>query len=163
MHLLPLSHLMVTSIPPTLWLPQTHAHIHLFHTFSTKQVGVPALVVFLNKIDMVDDPELIELVEMEGNSTTVINTWSLSPSYATYASLSVVCEDYTHRLVWTSEIHRRYTLCPAAAPVASVGHGLLASSAVRIETLWTDIWADNRQTSDTSPTLTSPWRRNTHL
>jgi elongation factor Tu len=29
-------------------------------------VGVPALVVFLNKVDMVDDPELIELVEMEG-------------------------------------------------------------------------------------------------
>ena len=31
-----------------------------------RQVGVPALVVFLNKVDMVDDPELIELVEMEG-------------------------------------------------------------------------------------------------
>ena len=29
-------------------------------------MGVPALVVFLNKVDMVDDPELIELVEMEG-------------------------------------------------------------------------------------------------
>ena len=31
----------------------------------THAVGVPALVVFLNKVDMVDDPELIELVEME--------------------------------------------------------------------------------------------------
>ena len=30
-----------------------------------RQVGVPALVVFMNKVDMVDDPELIELVEME--------------------------------------------------------------------------------------------------
>ena len=29
-------------------------------------MGVPALVVFLNKVDMVDDPDLLELVEMEG-------------------------------------------------------------------------------------------------
>lgn len=42
-------------------MPQTREHILL-----ARQVGVPALVVFLNKIDMVDDPELIELVEMEG-------------------------------------------------------------------------------------------------
>jgi elongation factor Tu len=41
-------------------MPQTREHILLAY-----QVGVPALVVFLNKIDMVDDPELIELVEME--------------------------------------------------------------------------------------------------
>ena len=36
------------------------------HILLARQVGVPALVVFLNKVDMVDDPELIELVEMEG-------------------------------------------------------------------------------------------------
>ena len=41
-------------------MPQTREHILL-----ARQVGVPALVVYLNKIDMVDDPELIELVEME--------------------------------------------------------------------------------------------------
>ena len=41
-------------------MPQTREHILL-----SRQVGVPALVVFLNKADMVDDPELIELVEME--------------------------------------------------------------------------------------------------
>lgn len=41
-------------------MPQTREHILL-----ARQVGVPRLVVFLNKIDMVDDPELIELVEME--------------------------------------------------------------------------------------------------
>jgi elongation factor Tu len=40
-------------------MPQTREHILL-----ARQVGVPALVVFLNKVDMVDDPELIELVEM---------------------------------------------------------------------------------------------------
>lgn len=41
-------------------MPQTREHILL-----ARQVGVPALVVFMNKVDMVDDAELIELVEME--------------------------------------------------------------------------------------------------
>lgn len=41
-------------------MPQTREHILL-----ARQVGVPAMVVFLNKADMVDDPELLELVEME--------------------------------------------------------------------------------------------------
>ncbi|HWR55515.1 MAG TPA: elongation factor Tu [Negativicutes bacterium] len=41
-------------------MPQTREHILL-----SRQVGVPAMVVFLNKADLVDDPELMELVEME--------------------------------------------------------------------------------------------------
>jgi elongation factor Tu len=41
-------------------MPQTHEHILL-----AKQVNVPAIVVYLNKIDMVDDPELLDLVELE--------------------------------------------------------------------------------------------------
>jgi elongation factor Tu len=41
-------------------MPQTREHIVL-----ARQVGVPAIVVFLNKVDMVDDPELLDLVEME--------------------------------------------------------------------------------------------------
>jgi elongation factor Tu len=41
-------------------MPQTREHILL-----ARQVGVPSIVVFLNKCDMVDDPELIELVELE--------------------------------------------------------------------------------------------------
>jgi len=41
-------------------MPQTREHILL-----ARQVGVPAIVVYLNKIDMVDDPELLELVELE--------------------------------------------------------------------------------------------------
>ncbi len=41
-------------------MPQTKEHILL-----ARQVGVPQLVVFMNKVDMVDDPELLELVEME--------------------------------------------------------------------------------------------------
>lgn len=42
-------------------MPQTREHILL-----ARQVGVPNLVVFLNKCDLVDDEELLELVEMEG-------------------------------------------------------------------------------------------------
>ena len=59
-------------------MPQTREHILL-----ARQVGVPKIVVFMNKVDMVDDPELLDLVEMEirellsfyefdGNNTPVI-------------------------------------------------------------------------------------------
>jgi elongation factor Tu len=41
-------------------MPQTREHILL-----GRQVGVPRIVVFMNKVDMVDDAELLELVEME--------------------------------------------------------------------------------------------------
>src|SRR6266852_2479029 len=41
-------------------MPQTREHILL-----ARQVGVPRIVVFLNKVDTVDDPELLELVELE--------------------------------------------------------------------------------------------------
>src|SRR5688500_14525270 len=41
-------------------MPQTREHILL-----ARQVGVPAIVVYMNKCDMVDDPELLDLVEME--------------------------------------------------------------------------------------------------
>lgn len=41
-------------------MPQTREHILL-----ARQVGVPSIVVFMNKVDMVDDPELLDLVEME--------------------------------------------------------------------------------------------------
>jgi elongation factor Tu len=41
-------------------MPQTREHILL-----GRQVGIPSIVVFMNKVDMVDDAELLELVEME--------------------------------------------------------------------------------------------------
>jgi len=50
---------LVVSAPDSV-MPQTREHILL-----ARQVGVPAIVVFLNKVDMVDDPDLIELVEEE--------------------------------------------------------------------------------------------------
>ena len=48
-------------------MPQTREHILL-----ARQVGVPALVVFLNKVDQVDDPELLELVELEVRELLVV-------------------------------------------------------------------------------------------
>ena len=53
-------------------MPQTREHILL-----ARQVGVPALVVFLNKIDMVDDPELVELVEMEGKLISMLSAFAV--------------------------------------------------------------------------------------
>jgi elongation factor Tu len=50
---------LVVSAPDSV-MPQTREHILL-----ARQVGVPAIIVYLNKIDMVDDPDLIELVEAE--------------------------------------------------------------------------------------------------
>ena len=41
-------------------MPQTREHILL-----ARQVGVPYIIVYMNKVDLVDDPELLELVEME--------------------------------------------------------------------------------------------------
>jgi elongation factor Tu len=51
--------IVVVSAPDSV-MPQTREHILL-----ARQVGVPAIIVYLNKIDMVDDPDLIELVEAE--------------------------------------------------------------------------------------------------
>ena len=48
-------------------MPQTREHILL-----ARQVGVPAIVVYLNKVDMVDDPELLDLVELEVRELSVL-------------------------------------------------------------------------------------------
>ena len=72
-------------------MPQTREHILL-----ARQVGVPAIVVFLNKVDLVDDPELLDLVEMEirellskyefpGDDIPVIRGCALPATHATSA------------------------------------------------------------------------------
>jgi elongation factor Tu len=69
-------------------MPQTREHILL-----ARQVGVPSIVVFLNKVDLVDDPELLDLVEMEirdllkkyefpGDETPIIRGDALSATKA---------------------------------------------------------------------------------
>jgi elongation factor Tu len=58
---------LVVSAPDSV-MPQTREHILL-----ARQVGVPAIIVFLNKVDMVDDPDLIELVESEVRDILTFN------------------------------------------------------------------------------------------
>jgi len=73
-------------------MPQTREHILL-----ARQVGVPAIVVFLNKVDLVDDPELLDLIEMEvrellskyeypGDDIPIIRGSSLPAAQATSAN-----------------------------------------------------------------------------
>jgi translation elongation factor EF-Tu-like GTPase len=57
-------------------MPQTREHILL-----ARQVGVPALVVFMNKVDQVDDEELLELVEMEIRELLSSATSSLATTF----------------------------------------------------------------------------------
>ena len=87
-------------------MPQTREHILL-----ARQVGVPNLVVFLNKCDMVDDPELLELVEMEvrdllseygfpgdeipiikGSSLNVLESTATDPNAPEYACMKELME-----------------------------------------------------------------------
>ena len=92
-------------------MPQTREHILL-----ARQVGVPYIVVFLNKCDMVDDPELLELVEMEvrelltkygfpGDTTPIVRGSALkvleststdpnAPEYACIRELMKVVDEY---------------------------------------------------------------------
>jgi elongation factor Tu len=58
---------LVVSAPDSV-MPQTREHIIL-----ARQVGVPSMIVFLNKVDLVDDPELLELVEMEVREVLTAN------------------------------------------------------------------------------------------
>jgi len=67
-------------------MPQTREHILL-----ARQVGVPALVVFLNKCDMVDDEELLELVEMEGQFSFGVPLSTLIHLKVPYA-----CDDFEY-------------------------------------------------------------------
>jgi elongation factor Tu len=87
-------------------MPQTREHILL-----ARQVGVPSVVVFMNKVDLVDDEEMLELVEMEvrellskyefdGDNTPIIKGSALKaleddPTYvAKIEELMAACDDY---------------------------------------------------------------------
>ncbi|MDH7604961.1 MAG: elongation factor Tu [Melioribacter sp.] len=85
-------------------MPQTREHILL-----ARQVGVPRIVVFLNKVDMVDDPELIDLVEMEvrellskyefpGNEIPIIRGSALKAMEAGLAGAPITDERY--KCIW---------------------------------------------------------------
>jgi len=92
-------------------MPQTREHVLL-----ARQVEVPAMVVYLNKVDMMDDPELLELVELElrelltsykfpGETTPIVRGSALqalestsldptAPEYASIVALMQVVDDY---------------------------------------------------------------------
>src|SRR5512143_1711075 len=92
-------------------MPQTHEHVLL-----ARQVEVPSIVVYLNKIDMMDDPELLELVELElrelltkqgfhGDTTPIVrgsakqaldstSTDPNAPEYASIRELLRVIDEY---------------------------------------------------------------------
>ncbi|MCP5522807.1 MAG: elongation factor Tu [Verrucomicrobiales bacterium] len=87
-------------------MPQTREHILL-----ARQVGVPAIVVFLNKVDLVDDPELLDLVDMElrdllnkydfpGDTTPIVRGSSKAAlageesGLAAIAELLKACDDF---------------------------------------------------------------------
>jgi elongation factor Tu len=92
-------------------MPQTREHVLL-----ARQVEVPSIVVYLNKTDMMDDPELLELVEMElremlsgygfpGDETPIVRGSALkalestskdpdAPEYASIKELMRVCDEY---------------------------------------------------------------------
>src|SRR6476469_9176330 len=68
-------------------MPQTREHILL-----ARQVEVPAMVVFLNKVDMMDDEELLELVELEVRE--LLSNYPEAPEYACIWELMRAVDDY---------------------------------------------------------------------
>src|SRR4029079_13527989 len=73
--------------------PQTREHILL-----ARQVGVPALVVYLNKVDMVDDPELLELVELEARELLSKYNFPGDKSQVVKGSALMALEDKDEKL-----------------------------------------------------------------
>jgi elongation factor Tu len=125
-------------------MPQTREHVLL-----ARQVEVPAMVVFLNKVDMMDDPELLELVELElrdlltsqkfpGETTPIVRGSALqalecpsedpnAPEYACILELMRVVDEYIPQPV-------RETAKPFLMPIEDVfsikGRGTVVTGAV---------------------------------
>ena len=108
-------------------MPQTREHILL-----SKQVGVPRMVVFLNKVDQVDDEELIELVEMEirelltkydfdGDNTPVVRGSALKASEGDKGELGeVAIKNLLEALDSWIEVPKRETEKPFLMPIEDV-------------------------------------------
>ncbi|MBR6670862.1 MAG: elongation factor Tu [Ruminococcus sp.] len=130
-------------------MPQTREHILL-----SRQVGVPYIVVFMNKVDQVDDPELLELVEMEirellseyefpgdeipivkGSGLQVLECASTDPSAPEYACIHELMAE-VDRYIPTPE---RKSDLPFLMPVEDVfsitGRGTVATGRVERGTL----------------------------
>ena len=122
-------------------MPQTREHILL-----ARQVGVPRLVVFMNKVDMVDDSELLELVEMEirdlltfykfdGDNTPVIQGSALGGLYGEDKWVEKIMELMNAVDTWIEEPVRdneKPFLMPVEDVFSITGRGTVATG--RIET-----------------------------
>ena len=122
-------------------MPQTREHILL-----ARQVGVPRLVVFMNKVDMVDDSELLELVEMEirdlltfykfdGDNTPVIQGSALGGSHGEDKWVEKIMELMNAVDTWIEEPVRdneKPFLMPVEDVFSITGRGTVATG--RIET-----------------------------
>ena len=120
-------------------MPQTREHILL-----ARQVGVPAIVVFMNKVDMVDDPELLDLVEMEirdllskyefpGDDTPIIRGSALKalegdPAYQEkIMELMRACDDFIPQPV--RDVDKAF-LMPIEDVFAITGRGTVATGRI---------------------------------
>jgi len=120
-------------------MPQTREHILL-----ARQVGVPALVVFMNKVDLVDDPEMLELVEMEmrdlltqyqfdGNKTPVIKGSALKGLSGDAEGVSQIMELMDAVDAWIPEPVRavdKEFLMPIEDVFSITGRGTVATGRI---------------------------------
>ncbi len=125
-------------------MPQTREHILL-----ARQVGVKYIVVYLNKCDMVDDPELLELVEMEvrdllskydfpgddipivkGSSLNVLESTSTDPNEAVYAPMKELMEAIDSYIPTPARPTDEPFLMPVEDVFSITGRGTVATGRV---------------------------------
>ena len=125
-------------------MPQTREHILL-----ARQVGVPYIVVFLNKCDMVDDPELLELVEMEvrdllskydfpgdttpiikGSSLKVLESTSTDPNAPEYACIKELMDTVDSYIPTPERPIDQTFLMPVEDVFSITGRGTVATGRV---------------------------------
>ena len=125
-------------------MPQTREHILL-----ARQVGVPYIVVFLNKCDMVDDPELLELVEMEvrdllskydfpgdttpiikGSGLKVLESTSTDPNAPEYACIRELMETVDSYIPTPERPVDQTFLMPVEDVFSITGRGTVATGRV---------------------------------
>ncbi len=130
-------------------MPQTREHILL-----ARQVGVKYIVVYLNKCDMVDDPELLELVEMEvrdllseygfpgdeipvvkGSSLKVLECASTDPEDATYAPIKELMEEVDKYIPTPERPIDQPFLMPVEDVFTITGRGTVATGRVERGTI----------------------------
>jgi elongation factor Tu len=123
-------------------MPQTREHILL-----ARQVGVPYIVVFLNKVDQMDDPELLELVEMEvrellstyefpgddipiikGSGLLALESTSTDPSAPEYACIKELMDAVDSYIATPERASDKPFLMPVEDVFTITGRGTVATA-----------------------------------